>query len=361
MTPTLPIQITCPKCGNKHAAQVVSIIDVEQDPQLKAMLLQGALNTVTCPVCGAPGRVSAPLLYHDPRKELLMVYVPPELNLPMAEREKLTGSLVSALMTSVPPDQRKGYFLNPRPALTMQGLIDEILKADGITKEMLDEQRARTKLLQDLVRAVDDEAQLNALVEQNKARIDYSFFLTLAAAAQGSASAGQTQLAEKLLQLRDALLARLPISMPEPLPDDTPPSVLIDKLLAAKDKEMRWAYVLYNRPLLNYSFFQELTSRSDRAAPAEAEALRTLRTDLLEMTEQLDKEARAAQEAKFKLLQDLMASTDPMKTLREQQPEVDNLFLTILAAAQREAQQKGDAQVAQRLQMIQESVLKLMQ
>lgn len=361
MTPTLPIQVTCPKCGNKYATQVISIIDVERDPQLKNLLLQGALNTVACPACGTPGRVSAPLLYHDPRKELLMVYVPPELNLPMAEREKLTGSLVSALMTNVPPEQRKGYFLNPRTALTLQGLIDEILKADGITKEMLDEQRARTTLLQDLVRAMDDEAQLNALVEQNKARIDYAFFLTLAAAAQGSGSAGQTQLAEKLLKLRDSLLARLPISLPEPLPDNTPPTVLIDRLLAAKDKEMRWAYVLYNRHLLDYAFFEELTQRSEKATSEEAAALRALRTELLEMTEQLDKEARAVQEQKLKLLQELLASQDPQQTLREHQSEIDELFLSLLAATQRQAQQEGNADVAQRLQAIQQSVLQIMQ
>jgi len=209
MTPTLPIQITCPKCGARYAAQVLSVVDVGQEPQLKPLLLRGALNTVLCPQCGTPGRVSAPLLYHDPQKELLLVYLPPELNLPMAEREKLTGNLVSALMSTVPTEQRKGYFLNPRPALTMQSLVDEILEADGITKEMRAEQRARSQLLQDMVRVLDDEAQLTALIEQNKARFDYPFFATLTAAAEGSAASGQEQLAERLLKLRELLIRRV--------------------------------------------------------------------------------------------------------------------------------------------------------
>jgi len=215
--------------------------------------------------------------------------------------------------------------------------------------------------LQNLLRALDDEAQLNILVEQNKARIDYSFFLTLAAAAEGSAAAGQAQMAERLLKLRDALLARVSIALPEPLPDDTPPAVLIDKLLAAKEKEARWAYVLFNRPLLDYAFFEALTQRIAQAAPEEAEKLRALRTELLEMTEQLDKEAIAIQQAKAKLLQDVMASQDPMQTLREHRDEIDSLFLAILGAALRNAQQRGSSEEVQKLQSINEGVLKLLQ
>jgi hypothetical protein len=361
MVPTLPIQITCPKCGAKYAAQVFSIIDVQMEPRLKSLLLRGGLNTVTCPSCGAPGRVSAPLLYHDPQKEFLLFFIPPELNLPMAEREKLTGSMLSALMSAVPAGERKGYFLNPRTVLTMQGLIDEILQADGITKEMMEEQRLRGQLVQDLLRALDDETALNALVEQNKQRIDYQFFLTLAASAEGSAGAGQTELAEKLLKLRDALLARLPTSLPEPLPDDTPPSVLVDRILAAKDKDARWAYVLYNRPLLNYAFFEELTGRIAKATPEEAEALRALRTNLLEMTEQLDKEALAVQDAKLKFLQELLASSDPLPLVRQRKEEIDSFFLSIVGGALRDAQHKGKTEEAQKLQAINAAILKLLQ
>ena len=361
MTPTLPIQVTCPKCGARYAAQVLSMVDVGQEPQLKSLLLRGALNTVMCPQCGTPGRVSAPLLYHDPQKGLLLVYLPSELNLPMPEREKLTGNLVSALMSTVPAEQRKGYFLNPRPAFTMQGLLDGILEADGITKEMLAEQRARSRLLQDLVRALDDEAQLTALIEQNKPRLDYSFFMTLAAAAEGSAGSGQQQLAERLLKLRDLLLARLPITLPESLPDSTPPDTLIDRFLSAKEKEARWAYVLYNRPLLDYSFFAALTQRIEKASAEAAQRLRELRSELLEMTEQLDKEAMAAQEAKMKLLQDALSNPDPAQVLRQRKDEIDSLFLTILAATLRGAQQDGKADDVAKLQAVNAAVVKLME
>ena len=361
MIPTLPIQITCPKCGTKYVAQVQSIIDVGQDPQLKSVLLRGRLNTVICPSCGTTGVVSAPLLYHDPQKELLLLFIPPELNLPMAERERLTGNLVNALLNTTPTGERKGYFLNPRVMLTMQGLIDEILKADGVSKEMLDQQRARSQLLQNLLMALDDEARLQVLIEQNKENIDYPFLLTLAAAAEGSAATGQKHLTENLLKLRDVLLARVVIALPEPLPADTPPAQVVDRLIAARDKESRWALVLYNRPLLDYAFFQELTGRIEKATPEEAESLRNLRTELLEMVEQLDKEAQAVQEAKIQLLQDALASPDPAQTLRERKEELDALFLAIVGAALRSAQQSGEAEEAQRLQAINEAILTILQ
>ncbi len=360
MIPTLPIQITCPSCGGKYVAQVQSIVDVGKEPQLKSFLLRGGLNTVTCPSCGALGRVSAPLLYHDPQKELLLVFIPPELNLPMADRERLTGSLVNALMSTLPTEERKGYFLNPRTVLTMQSLTDEILRADGITKDMLDKQRARSRLLQSLFMALDDEDQLKSLIEQNKQDIDYPFFLTLAAAGEGSAAAGQKQVAEKLLKLRDVLLAHVSIALPEPLPPDTPPAKIVERLLAAEDEESRWALVMYNRHLLDYAFFQELTNHIEKAPPEEAESLRSLRAELLEITEQLDKEAQAAQEAKVRLLQDALSSSEPVQALRQRKEELDVLFMAILGAALHNAQERGESEQVQRLQAISEAALEIL-
>lgn len=361
MIPTLPIQISCPNCGTRYVAQVQSIVDVGQDPRLKALLLRGQLNTVVCPSCGTPGVVNAPLLYHDPTKELLLLFIPPELNLPMAERERLTGNLVNALMSIIPPEERKGYFLNPRTVLTRQGLIDEILKADGVTREMIEKQRAKNRLLQNLLSALDNEEQLQALIEQNKADIDYPFLLILASAAESSAMAGQEQVTEKLLRLRDVLLERVPIALPEPLPVDTPTAEVVDRLVAAKDKETRWALVVYNRHLLDYAFFQELSRRIEQATPEEAQTLRELRNELLEMTAQLDREAQAVRERKIQLLQEALDSPDPASLLRARSEELDALFLAILGTALRNAQQAGATEDAKRLAEINELVRTILQ
>ncbi len=361
MIPTIPIEIPCPQCGTKHIVQLQSIVDVRQNPQLKTLLLRGQLNMVACPACGALGAVSTPLLYHDPDKEMLLLFVPPDLNLPLPERERLTGNLVNALMSTLPAEERKGYFLNPRTVLTVQSLIDEILQADGITKEMLDEQRARSQLLQDLVSAMDNEEQLQALIEQHRNRIDYPFFLTLAAAAEGSAAAGQQPFTDKLLKLRDTLLARVSVTLPEPLPPDTPPAEVVDRLVAAEEEQTRWALVMYNRPLLDYAFFQELTQRIEQAAPEEAEALRQLRTELLEIVEQLDKETQAVQQAKIELLEEALDSPDPAQALRQRKEEVDLIFMTILGAVLRHAQESGETERVEQLLALNETVLSIFQ
>ena len=289
------------------------------------------------------------------------MFIPPELNLPLTERERLTGNLVNALMSAVPSEKRKGYFLNPRTVLTMQGLLDEILKADGITPEMIEKQRSRTRLLQDLLQAIEDDKQLQALIDQRRADIDYTFFLTLAASAESAAMAGQQQVTEKLLKLRDILLARTTVVLPEPLPLDTPPAQVLDRVLAVKEHEGRLTFVMYNRPLLDYAFFQELTNHIEKATPAEAETLRNLRTELLEMTEQLDKEAQEVQQAKIQLLQDALASPDPAEVLRNRKEEIDSIFLAILGTALRGAEKDGRTEEAKQLQRINESTMQILQ
>ena len=361
MIPTLPIQISCPSCGHKYAAQVQSIVDVSQNPELKSALLRGQLNVVTCPACGTPAMVSAPLLYHDPAKSLLLLFVPPELNLPLPERERLTGQLVNALMSMVPTENRKGYFLNPRPVLTMQGLIDEVLKADGVTPEMLEKQRSRTRLIQDLLAQLDDQARLDELIEQHKPELDYPFLLTLTATLEGAAASGQKLLAEKLFRLRDLLVERTGVVLPEPLPFDTPQEEVLKRALAFKEKESLWAFVLYNRPLLDYTFFQALTERIEKAAPEEAAALTQRRSDLLEMTARLDKEAEEAQRAKLALLQQILSSSDPAKTLRDNKQEIDTFFLAMLGAALRTAEKEKRPEDVKRLQMVNELALQVLQ
>ena len=83
-----------------------------------------------------------------PEKELLMTFVPMDLGLPQAEQEKLIGRLMNEVINKLPQEKRKGYLLNPKPAFTLQGFMERVLEADGVTKEMLDSQRAKVQVLQ---------------------------------------------------------------------------------------------------------------------------------------------------------------------------------------------------------------------
>ena len=73
-------------------AQLEQILDVGRDPQAKQRLLSGRTNLVTCPNCGYQAMLGTPLIYHDPAKQLLLLYIPMELNLPAQEQNKLIAA-----------------------------------------------------------------------------------------------------------------------------------------------------------------------------------------------------------------------------------------------------------------------------
>ena len=129
--------ITCPNCRTQSPFTVETVIDASRDPDAKVRLLSGRINSFRCPACGAPINLSAPILYHDPAHELLMAYVPMELNLGKDGEQRMLGELMNELNTLIPRDQFKGYMFQPKQTLSMQGLIDAVLQADGVTPEMM--------------------------------------------------------------------------------------------------------------------------------------------------------------------------------------------------------------------------------
>jgi hypothetical protein len=142
MTTQEVIPVICPKCQARYNAPIISIINVNQDPNLKGAFLQGRLNVGQCPQCGFASPLEIPLLYHDGQKELALVLVPPSLHLTHIDEQKIIGDLSNRLMNSLPPEKRKAYLLSPQTFLTMECLVKAILAADGGTEEMLQEQEA---------------------------------------------------------------------------------------------------------------------------------------------------------------------------------------------------------------------------
>ena len=128
-------QIRCPNCSNPIQAEIIQLVDVGQDPASKARLLSGTLNLAACSICGYQGQIATPLVYHDPAKELLLTFIPVEIGMPKDEQERVLGRLITQATQSLETEHRKGYLFQPQAVLTMQGLIERILEADGITKE----------------------------------------------------------------------------------------------------------------------------------------------------------------------------------------------------------------------------------
>ncbi|HIE58102.1 MAG TPA: hypothetical protein EYP88_07735, partial [Anaerolineales bacterium] len=168
-------QMNCPQCRQPIIADVQQLFDIGVNPQDKQIFLSGAFNIAQCPHCGYQGMLATPLIYHDPEKELLLTYFPPELQMSVQEQETVIGPRIKRVMDALPQEKRKGYLFNPRPMLTLQGMLETILEADGITKEMIQAQQDRINLIEQLLTAPDDDARLQ-IIQQNEAQFDEEFF-----------------------------------------------------------------------------------------------------------------------------------------------------------------------------------------
>jgi hypothetical protein len=369
MSQVLVARVTCPNCHSQFQAPVQQILDVREDPNAKVLVLNGLVNVASCPQCGTGGALNLPFLYHDPDKELALVYMPMEAGRDDLERQRLIGNLTTTVMNRLPPEERKGYLLQPQIMITQENLTNKILEADGVTPEMIEEQKAKAALLQRLVDATSEEV-LEAIIKENDDAIDADLLRMLAMNLELAQSAGRAADVQKLLALRNKLLdlssegqetkARnelLEMLRSEPTRDN-----LLNLLTRTPDEQTRELLVIFGRPLLDYLFFQALTSRID-AAPdkAEKERLTALRTEVLEIRDRLDEETRALYEERSALLRDLLLSDDPEALARRRFEEMDQAFMNLLAANLEQAQSAGDEQAAEALQAIWNLTLHLME
>lgn len=367
--------IRCSSCGQPFAAEVRTYIDPAQDPQGKIALLNGQLNMARCAQCGVPNTISAPLLYHDATKELLVAYVPMELNLQKDQQEKIIGDLMRAL----PKDNFKGYMFSPRRALTMQGLIEQVLQADGVTPEMMEKQRERVKLVQQLVDAPDD--QISALVTEHDALIDRQFFQTMTMMAQRMLEVGQPQLAQRVAQVQN-YVAQLSTVGQALIQQQMRQEQIVQEVAQtiqalgegasradfmglavqyAGDDDRLQALVGMARPAFDYTFFQELAVFTGQAPAQERERLEVLRDTLLALTENIDAQARMEVNNAARLLQALLEAPDMDEMLQANAHLINDTFMAVLTVNIQEADRAQNGEASTRLRQIYERVVIMMQ
>jgi hypothetical protein len=361
--------VVCPTCGERFTAPIESIIDVGRDPSLKTRFLQGRLNIAQCPRCGSQGAMTAPLLYHDPAHEMALVLMPQDLQLHNNDQQKLIGDLTNSLLNSLPPEQRKGYLLNPKIFLTMQSLVNAVLQAEGITPEMVERQQAKVQLIDQLLRAPDEES-LRKLVKEHDAELDYEFFQVLTAWAQTAHSDGRADVAQALLGLRSLLaewssggraaLAQVDASLG--LGESITREELLARLQDAQSDEEFEELIAAGRSLLDYAFFQGLTAQMEAAGDPESTArLKALRSRILDTTARQDEEARTAVKHAADLLSAMLKAEDPQTFARQHLDEIDDSFFTILSANIQRAEAEKRDNVSQALHQIGDMVMALLE
>ncbi len=363
------IRVTCPSCNQPYQAPVQQIFDVGRDPSAKQRVINGITNVAQCPHCGMQGALSVPFLYHDPEKKLALVFMPMEAGGDREQREQVIGRLTRSVMDELPSEERKAYLLQPEVFLTMDNLTKRILKEEGVTEEMLEEQQAKAQLLQRMVQTTSDDA-LETMIEENDDKIDETFFYMLTRNLELAQAADQEASAQKLRDLREKLLdlstegqaIQARNELLSALRDEPNRDKLLGLLLKAPDKETREMLVTYGRPLLDYLFFQSLTSKIDAATDEEERArLKDLRQEVLDIRDQLDKEAQALYEARSALLRDLLTSDDPKDLARRRSDEIDEAFLNVLGANLQEAHERGNEDSVEALRAVWNVVMDLME
>jgi len=372
--PPIRTMMSCPQCRQPVQVELEQLFDVTQDPSAKRRFLNGQFNLINCPNCRYQGQASTFLVYHDNDKELLMSYVPMTLGLPQAEQEKIIGKLVTEVVNKLPQEKRKGYLFNPKPALTLQSMLDRILEADGVTKEMMDAQRGKANLLQSLINTPDE--QLAAKIQEHDAELDETALQMLSASIQATAQGGNVAAARKMADLQNQIIqhssygaklrqqqAQMQAAMREmqELGDQLTPDKMMELVLGANSDDKLAVYVSLGRPLLDYGFFESLTRRIDRAEGADKERLTQLREKVLAMTQQIDEAAKARVQAAAEVLKRLIDAPDLKRAIAENAEAIDDTFMAVLTENLNAARQANRLDVAAKLARVSETIQQLME
>jgi len=362
-------RVTCPACNQPFQTPVQQIFDVSKDPNARQRVLNGVTNVAQCPHCGTRAAMSVPFLYHDPEKELALIYMPMEAGGDRQERERTIGRLTRRVMDQLPAEERKAYLLQPDVMITMDNLIKRILMEEGFTEEMLQEQKGKAELLKRMLEAPSDES-LEAMIEANDEKIDEIFIymlthnLEIAQAAQQEAAAQQLrEVQDKLLDLStEGRAIQQRNKLLKALREEPKREKLLELLMEAEEKETREMLVAAGRPMLDYLFFQQLTQKMDAASDREEkERLTALRKEILDTRDELDKEAQELYEARAGLLRDMLTADDPKEMARRHLNEIDDPFLQVLSANLQDAHRRNDEDALQALRSVWDAVMDLVE
>lgn len=366
-------RIQCPNCQQPVVAEINQLFDLSEDPSAKQRLLSGAFNLIQCPQCGYQGNIATPLVYHDPEKELLLTFVPPELGLKRDEQEKMIGGMINQVFNRLPQEKRKGYLLSPQSTLTFQGLVERILEADGITREMIQGQQDRINLIRRLLSVTDAEV-LEEIAHQEEKIIDAEFFGLLGRFVETAMMTNDKQSAQSLSDLQRKLLpitsygrvlqqqsqeVQAAIKDLQELGENLTREKLLD-LFYQSDNDIRLSVLVsLTRQAMDYSFFQLLSQRIDQAKGDELNRLVELRTKLLEMTQEIDRQMEQRVEQVRKALDQILKAPQLEEAVIQALPIIDDLFLQEVDKLLAQARSQGDLEKSAKLKKIIETVEQL--
>jgi uncharacterized protein YutE (UPF0331/DUF86 family) len=361
------IQTTCPRCHQPVVADVQQLFDMNADPTAKQKLLSRNTNVTHCQSCGYEGLIATPVVYHDPEKELLLTFFPPDMGLAVNEQEKQIGPLINQVVNALPAEKRKGYLFQPQTMFTYQTLIDRILEADGITKEMLEAQQKRVGLIQRLITTTKSEDRVN-LIHQENTLIDGNFFAILSTLIESSMMQGDEKSSQLLAAIQKELLEETEIGREllaqnqeaqkavKALQDASKEGLtrerLLEILLEIKSDSALTTVVSLTRNGMDYQFFQTLTELIEKETGEKKQQLTSLREKLLRVTREIDLEMKKHMDEAQKLLNSILSETNLEEAVKKHLPEIDEFFTQAIRAEFDQANQAGDLARIEKIQKV---------
>ncbi len=362
------IQTSCPRCKSPVIAEVEQLFDLNQDPLAKQRFLSGQVNVLHCPTCGYDGMVATPVVYHDPDKELLLTFVPPELGLPVNEQERMLGPLINQAVNRLPAEKRKGYLLRPQSMFTFQTMIERVLEADGISKQMIEDQQKRLNLLQRILSIPQAEARAE-VIKQEEALIDQTFFSMLSRLIEASLAQGDERSSRTLAAIQQELVEQTEVgrkiqeqsqdaqeavrSLQEASQGGLTREKLLDLIIAAADNEVRLStMVSLTRNGMDYQFFQLLSDRIEAKTGEEKASLEALREKLLDYTSRIDQQVQKHITESRKLLDQILSAAIVEAAMEQNLENIDDFFVEVIEQELQSARAKADLERISRIQKV---------
>ncbi len=360
-------QTNCPNCKQPVAVEVQQLFDITQDPLSKQKLLTNAVNFLHCPTCGYQGMVGLPIVYHDPEKELLLTFFPPDLNTPVNEQEKKIGPLINQVINNLPQEKRKAYLLQPQTMLTYQTLLEKILEADGITKEMIEDQQNKVKLLERLL-SIQKPDRLE-IIKQEQDQMDVVFFTILSRIVQSTMAQGDEKAQKELLDLQQDLFENTEVgktifaqaketesaikSLQEASKDGLTREKLLEVVINANSEIQTSMIVSLARAGMDYLFFQLLSDKIEEAKDeTEKEKLTKLRDDVLNLTEEYDKRIQEEITKSKDLLEKILNAENIEEELLRNADSINEFFTQVLESELSLARKKSDLERITQLEKV---------
>lgn len=357
-------RINCPQCRQPILADINQLFDAGADPHNKQLLLSGQFNLALCQNCGYQGNLATPIVYHDPAKELLLTYFPPELG-PVHEQERIIGPLIKQVTDSLPLEKRKAYLLRPQNMFTLQTLIEKILEADGITKEMIQQQQKKLNLLQRMLESSNEV--MAEIVQSDDSLIDAEFFALLGRLGESAVMAGEQNTALRLGEVQQKLLelstygkqlkdqndeVEAAIQTLQSVGRELTREKLLELFLQAPNDTRLSVMASLTRQGLDYEFFQLLSRQIDTAQGKIQEQLLALRQKLLEIVRAVDQQMEARLIQARQNLNELLKAPDIAAATQQNIAVIDEFFMRVLEEELENARKAADLDRIGKLQKI---------